>query len=108
MAFLKRIIGVALQKRLPTMFAGPLARRFVERGGLMCCGANGREAWTPTAAHVDKILTSIDSIAFTLTDLSGSWESAADVLPRASMIVASRPPHTYMSQSFRRMQRTIR
>jgi len=71
----------------------------------MCCGANGWEAWTPTAAHVDKILTSIDSIAFTLTDLSGSWASAADVLtPRFN----DSGFQAYMSQSFRRMQRTIR
>ena len=99
MAFLKRIIEVALQKRLPTMFAGPLARRFVERGGLMCCGANGREAWTRTAAHVDKILYSIDSIAFTLTDLSGSWASAADVLsPRFNDSGLQAAAHIYVTK----------
>ena len=36
----QRIIEVASQKRWPTIFVGPLARRFVERGGLMCYGAN--------------------------------------------------------------------
>ena len=52
----KRIIEIAIQKRWPTMFAGVVARRLVETGGLMSYDANREEAWRRTAAHVDKIL----------------------------------------------------
>jgi putative ABC transport system substrate-binding protein len=40
----KRIIEISLQKRWPTMFAGVVARRFVEAGGLMSYDANREEA----------------------------------------------------------------
>jgi putative ABC transport system substrate-binding protein len=51
----KRIIELAIQKRWPTIFAGQLAKRFVEAGGLMSYSANREEAWRRAAAHVDKI-----------------------------------------------------
>jgi putative ABC transport system substrate-binding protein len=51
--YIDRIVAFASDNRLPAMYQ---LREAVERGGLMCYGANLRELARSTATHVDKIL----------------------------------------------------
>lgn len=48
-----RIVGIAAEKRLPTIYA---AREGVELGGLMSYGANLAHLARQTASYVDRIL----------------------------------------------------
>jgi putative ABC transport system substrate-binding protein len=51
--YIDRIVAFASESRLPVMYQ---LREAVERGGLMCYGANLRELARSTATYVDKIL----------------------------------------------------
>jgi putative ABC transport system substrate-binding protein len=49
----KRIVGLALKSRLPSMYVNS---RFVDAGGLMSYGADDAERYRRVAYYVDRIL----------------------------------------------------